>query len=162
MKILILGCGRVGSTLAGLLSEDGHEVTVLDRDPEAFRRLPKGFTGRKVLGIGIDEDILRKAGVTEADCFIAVTNGDNTNLMATQIARRHFNIKRTITRVYDPIRAEVYEEEFGLETLCPTTISAGIIRDLIAERALGSLERYRELRNLVAQEWLAAAASGKE
>jgi len=161
MKVLILGCGRVGSTLAGLMSEDGHDVTVLDRDPEAFRRLPKGFTGRKVLGVGIDEDILRKAGLADADCFVAVTNGDNTNLMAAQIARRHFNIKRTITRVYDPIRAEVYEE-FGLETICPTTISAGIIRDLLSERALGTLERYTELRNLVAQEWLTAAASGKE
>ena len=126
VKIVIVGCGRVGSTLARTLVAEGHEVTVVDEQVSAFARLGEEFEGQMVVGSGIDEEVLRRAGIETADCFASVTNGDNRNIMAAQIAQEVFKVKRVITRIYDPIRAEVYSE-LGLETICPTTIGAGIL-----------------------------------
>ena len=116
-----MGCGRVGSRLAGELDADGHEVTIVDEKVSAFNRLGDGYKGNMVVGTGIDESVLRRAGIEGADCSCAVTNGDNRNIMAAQIAKVVFNVPRVITRIYDPIREQTYRE-FGLETICSTTI----------------------------------------
>ncbi|UCH35151.1 MAG: TrkA family potassium uptake protein [Armatimonadota bacterium] len=144
MKILILGCGRVGSALATLMSRENHEVTILDRDSNAFRRLGSDFGGQRVVGNGIDEDILRRAGVQNADAFVSVTNGDNTNIMAAQIAKEKFGVPRVMARIYDPIRAEEYGK-MGMATFCSTAVGAGIVRDLITEQPVRSYEEYARL-----------------
>lgn len=135
MNIVILGCGRVGSTLAKLFSEEGHNVTVIDKDRSSFRRLGKNFKGETVGGLGIDQDILKKAGIEKANIFIAVTNGDNTNVMASQIAKEIFNVPIVITRIYDPLREKSYRE-LGLNTICPTTIGVTIIKNMILNKEI--------------------------
>jgi trk system potassium uptake protein TrkA len=127
MKIIIMGCGRVGGRLAGLLDADGHNVTVLDMDSYSFRRLPSGFKGKALVGNGIDEEALKRAGIEHVDAFIAVTQGDNRNIMAAQIAKHIFGVKRVICRIYDPLRQELYET-LGIECLSPTTIFADLLK----------------------------------
>jgi trk system potassium uptake protein TrkA len=128
MKVVIMGCGRVGARLASLLEQDGHSVTVIDNDSYSFRRLAPDFKGTALIGNGIDEDVLRKAGIEEADAFIALTQGDNRNVMATQIAKHVFNVPRAVCRIYDPLRRDMYAE-LGVETISPTTIFAQILRE---------------------------------
>ncbi len=128
MKIIILGCGRVGAHLAALLDSNGHEVTVLDRDSYSFRRLSSDFSGNALLGHGIRQDVLKKAGIEEADVFVAVTQGDNRNVMAAQIAKHIFNVPKVICRIYDPLRQELYST-LGLETFSPTTILTQILKE---------------------------------
>ncbi len=127
MKVIIMGCGRVGARLAGLLDTGGHNVTVLDMDSYSFRRLPSGFKGKALVGNGIDEEALKRVGIEQADAFIAVTQGDNRNIMAAQIAKHIFGVKRVICRIYDPLRQELYES-LGLESLSPTTIFADLLK----------------------------------
>ncbi len=128
MKVVIMGCGRVGAQLAGLLDADGHSVTILDTDAYSFRRLPPKFGGTALIGNGINEEALKKAGIEEADAFVAVTQGDNRNVMATQIAKHIFNVPKVICRIYDPLRQELYST-LGLETFSPTTIFAQILKE---------------------------------
>lgn len=123
-----MGCGRVGAWLAALLDSDGHSVTILDTDGYSFRRLPSTFRGTALLGNGIDEEALRKAGIEEADAFVAVTQGDNRNIMATQIAKHIFNVPKVICRIYDPLRCELYNT-LGLAAISPTTIFAQILKE---------------------------------
>jgi trk system potassium uptake protein TrkA len=123
MKVLIMGCGRVGAHLASLLETAGHEVTVLDVDPSGFGKLPPTFRGNALLGDGTDEDSLRRAGIEKMDAFIALTECDNTNIMAAQIAKSVFNVPKAVCRVYDPTREELYRE-LGLDTVCPTALRA--------------------------------------
>jgi trk system potassium uptake protein len=130
MKILIMGCGRVGARLASLLDEDGHEVTILDNDTYSFRRLPPSFSGTALFGNGIDEEALKKAGIEEADIFVAVTQGDNRNVMACQVAKNIFKVPRVVCRIYDPLREEMYSA-LGLETISPTKIFAQLMREKI-------------------------------
>jgi trk system potassium uptake protein TrkA len=133
MKIIIMGCGRVGAQLASLLDADGHQITVLDIDAHSFRRLPPSFGGTALVGDGTDEEMLKKAGIAEADAFVAVTQGDNRNVMGAQIAKNIFNVKRVICRIYDPLRKDVYEA-LGLEAVSPTTVFAQLLKDkLLAE-----------------------------
>jgi len=132
MRHLIVGCGRVGSALAKLLDADGHEVIVVDENPAAFKRLGPKFKGHEVVGTGIDYDVLKRAGAATADGFIAVTNGDNRNIMAALIAKRMFKIKRIVARIYDPPRGQMYRE-LGVQTVCPTTVGARLIRDVLIE-----------------------------
>lgn len=127
-KIIILGCGRVGSTLARQMSGEGHDVTVLDETSDSFRRLGSKFKGQRLVGSGLDQDLLKRAHLGDADVFIAVTQGDNTNIMAAQIAREVFAIPRVMARIYDPIRAQAYRE-LGITTLCTTTLAAGLLHD---------------------------------
>jgi trk system potassium uptake protein TrkA len=127
LKVIILGCGRVGSTLARRLWQEGHQITIIDMTSDAFRRLGTKFKGQKIVGTGLDQDTLSKAGLGSADVFIAVTQGDNTNIMAAQVAREVFSTPRVIARIYDPIRAQAYRE-MGIITLCTTTVAANIIR----------------------------------
>jgi trk system potassium uptake protein TrkA len=130
MKIIIMGCGRVGARLASLLDEDGHDVTVLDIDTYSFRRLPASFGGTALFGNGIDQEALKKAGIEDADVFVALTQGDNRNVMSCQIAKHVFNVPRVVCRIYDPLREEMYSA-LGLETLSPTRIFAQMFKEKI-------------------------------
>ena len=138
MKILIVGCGRVGSRLAQELDRDGHEVTIVDNNPGAFSRFASrgvfedSFSGNFMVGDGTEADLLRRAGVEDADCFVAVTQGDNRNIMAAQIAQNVFHVDRVVCRIYDPIRTEVYRK-LGLHVFCPTTEGAAIVRRMIKD-----------------------------
>ena len=142
MHIVILGCGRVGSTLASILESEGHSVAVIDRDQEAFRRLGRGFKGKTILGIGIDEDVLRKAGIERAGGFAATTNGDNTNIMSAQIVKVRFKVSRVIARIYDPWRADAYRE-LGIDTISPTLLGAGLCRDFLLGMPWRTVEEYQ-------------------
>lgn len=128
MKMVIMGCGRVGAQLAALLDIEGHEVTVLDVNSGSFRRLIPTFKGTALLGDGTDEDLLRKAGIEEADAFIAVTQGDNRNVMAAQIAKHIFNVPKVLCRIYDPLREELYQT-LGLDAISPTTVFAQLLKE---------------------------------
>lgn len=128
MKMVIMGCGRVGAQLAALLDIEGHEVTVLDVNSGSFRRLIPTFKGTALLGDGTDEDTLRKAGIEEADAFIAVTQGDNRNVMAAQIAKHIFNVPKVLCRIYDPLREELYQT-LGLDAISPTTVFAQLLKE---------------------------------
>ena len=128
MKVLIMGCGRVGARLASLLDEDGHEVTVLDNDVYSFRRLPSTFGGSALYGNGIDEEALKKAGIEEMDIFVALTQGDNRNVMSCQMAKHVFNVPRVMCRIYDPLREEMYAA-LGLETISPTKVFAQLLKE---------------------------------
>ncbi len=132
MNVVIMGCGRVGARVATLLDEDGHNVTMIDRMSTAFERLPRKFSGNTVIGTGIDEDVLKIAGIEKADAFVATTNADNRNIMGAQVARTIFNVPHVIVRIYDPVRADAYRE-MGLITVCPTTTISAVILDQIAE-----------------------------
>jgi len=116
--------------LAKLLVEEGHTVTVVDENPAAFKRLGSRFTGQVELGTGIDAEVIRRAGGETADGFASTTNGDNRNVMAALIAQRLFNIKKVVARIYDPPRGKMYRE-LGIETVCPTTVGAQLIRDIL-------------------------------
>jgi trk system potassium uptake protein TrkA len=141
MRYLIVGCGRVGSTLAKLLDADGHEVVVVDENPAAFKRLGQKFKGHVVVGTGIDYDLLKRAGAASAQGFIAVTNGDNRNIMAAMIAQRMFHIKKIVARIYDPTRGMMYRD-LGIDTVCPTTIGAKMIRDMLMESPWDTLQSF--------------------
>lgn len=116
MHVVIVGCGRVGSTLARQLSGQGTSVSIIDRKEAAFRRLGEGFHGTKVTGIGFDRDVLLEAGVDRATALAAVTNGDNSNILVARVAREEFKIDRVVARIYDPKRAEIYER-LGIATV---------------------------------------------
>ena len=128
--IVIMGCGRVGGKLASMFDAAGHKVTVLDLDAYSFRRLPPTFSGTALIGNGTDEEMLRKAGIEGANAFIALTQGDNRNVMAAQIAKHIFKVPRVICRIYDPLREEMYGA-LGLETISPTKIFAQLLREKI-------------------------------
>ena len=128
MKVVIMGCGRVGARLATLLDIEGHSVTILDTDAYSFRRLPPEFGGTALVGSGIDQEDLKQAGIEEADAFVAVTQGDNRNVMAAQIAKHIFNVPRVVCRIYDPLRRELYNT-LGIEAFSPTTIFAQLLKE---------------------------------
>lgn len=138
MRFLIVGCGRVGSTLAKRLVREGHDVTVVDENSNAFRRVGRDFPGKLVLGTGIDVDVLRRAGAETADGFAAITQGDNRNIMAALIAQQHFKIPRVVARIYDPERSQMYRE-FGVATVCPTTVGARLMSGALLEGEFSSL-----------------------
>lgn len=123
MNIIVVGCGRVGSHLATLLSEDGHNVSVIDRSPDAFKNLGREFNGRTVHGIGFDEDALIKAGIDEADVIAAVTSNDNANLMIAEVSRRIYGVPHVITRLYEARREKTYAQ-LGIDFACGTTLVA--------------------------------------
>jgi trk system potassium uptake protein TrkA len=130
MKAVIMGCGRVGARVASLLDHTGNDVTVIDVDSRAFQRLPATFGGDTIIGTGIDEDVLRRAGIEDADAFIAVSNGDNRNIMAAQVARLIFDVPEVVCRIYDPVREDTYRR-LGLTTVCPTTTISAMILDSV-------------------------------
>jgi len=130
MYIIIIGCSRLGAKLANYLSSEGHEITIIDPDKNSFKRLDDNFNGKIINGTGIDFDILKQAEAHRADVFIAATNWDNTNLLASQIAKEKFKIPKIILRLYDPERAAVYEK-FGFTIFCPTIIGFEFIKEKI-------------------------------
>ena len=149
MHTVILGCGRVGATLALMLEDAGHSVSVIDRDREAFRRLGQRFKGKTILGIGIDEDVLKKAGIERARAFAATTSGDNSNIMSAQIAKVKFKVPRVIARIYDPLRAEAYKE-LGIDTISPTLLGAGLCLDFFLDRPWRTVPEYQALPEILA------------
>jgi trk/ktr system potassium uptake protein len=140
MRYLIVGCGRVGSTLAKLLVTE-HDVVVVDENPAAFKRLGARFGGGVEVGTGIDYDVLKRAGAERADGFVAVTDGDNRNVMAALIAQRMFRIPKIVARIYDPPRGQLYRD-LGIETFSPTTIGAQIIRDALLDSPYTSMPSF--------------------
>ena len=131
-KVVIMGCGRTGSWLANQLDATGHSVTVMDVEAYSFRRLAPDFKGKAIVGNGIEQEVLKKAGIEKAEVFIAVTQGDNRNIMAAQIAKHIFNVPRVICRIYDPLRQEIFQT-LGLETISPTTIFAEMLKKWVEE-----------------------------
>jgi trk system potassium uptake protein TrkA len=132
VKVVIMGCSRVGARLATLLDSEGHQVTILDTDPSSFARLPSTFKGTALLGDGTDEDSLIRAGIEEADAFVSATQGDNRNIMAAQIAKHIFKVPKVMCRVYDPLREELYAT-LGLEAICPTVIGAQLFKEKLVK-----------------------------
>jgi len=133
VHIVIMGCGRVGSTLAHILEDRGNTVAIIDRDPEAFRRLRPVFKGDRVTGIGFDRDVLARAGIERADAFAAVSSGDNSNIIAARVARETFGVRAVAARIYDPRRAEVYER-LGIPTVATVRWTADqMLRKLLPE-----------------------------
>ncbi len=137
MFALIVGCGRVGSSIARTMLAEGHEVSVLDEDPEAIAQLEKGqnrgwedMGGSFTVGTALEIDALLEAGIDRADAFVASTDGDNTNLVIAQIAQRRFNVPVVVVRVLDPARAKWYEEQ-GLKTVCPTQIAIEMLEEAV-------------------------------
>jgi trk system potassium uptake protein TrkA len=137
MYVIVVGCGRVGGQVATLLSQEGHNVVVIDRNPASFKRLGKTFNGVTLIGNGYEPDVLKEAGVERADVLCSLTNGDNTNIMASQVAKKIFRVPRVIARVYDSARAHIYET-LGLEVLSGTVLFAAMIRDKLVDRRLSS------------------------
>jgi trk system potassium uptake protein TrkA len=136
---MIVGSGRVGSSVARKMLSEGHEVSVLDEDPEAIAQLEKGLDdswvdsgGSFTVGTALEMDALQEAGIERADAFVASTDGDNTNLVIAQIAQKRFNIKTVVVRVLDPARASWYEEQ-GLRTVCPTKIAIEMLEEAVHE-----------------------------
>ena len=131
MRVIIMGCGRAGSVRATTLDREGHDVTVLDINEYQFERfLPETFGGRTIRGNGIDQDVLRRAGIEQADAFVAATAGDNRNVMASQIAKHIFGVSRVVCRIYDPIREEMYHN-LGLRTISPTKVGARLLKEAL-------------------------------
>ncbi len=143
MKIIVMGCGRVGSQVSQLLVKMGHEVTVIDHDTNAFARLGADFKGRIVRGIGFDRDVLLEAGVEMAEAFIAASSSDNANITAARIARNIFHIPRVAARLYDPQRAEVYRR-LGLTTISTTDWGAERIMEVITHTELDVIHVFRD------------------
>ena len=116
MHVVVVGCGRVGSELAGALERQNHTVAIIDKKKDAFRRLPKGFSGYRIVGFGFDRDTLEEAGVRDAGAMAAVTSGDNSNIMAARVARETFEVEHVVARIYDPRRAVIYQR-LGIPTV---------------------------------------------
>ena len=147
MHIVIMGCGRVGSTIAHTLEARGHSVAVIDQDADAFRRLGTEFTGITVNGIGFDREVLTAAGIERADAFAAVSSGDNSNIISARLARETFGVPRVVARIYDPKRAEVYER-LGIPTVATVRWTADrMVRQLVPD---GHQEIWRDPTSSVA------------
>jgi len=130
MNVIIMGCGRVGAQLAGMLDAEGHKVTIMDVEPYSFRKLPPNFNGLAMVGNGLEEDSLKKAGIEKADVFVTVTQGDNRNVMACQIAKHIYQVPKVVSRIYDPIREEMYRN-LGIESVSPTKVVAELLKERI-------------------------------
>jgi trk system potassium uptake protein TrkA len=141
MHVVIMGCGRVGSTLAHILEKQGHTLAVIDRNPEAFRRLGPDFEGRRITGVGFDRDTLHDAGIEGAGAFAAVSNGDNSNIISARVARETFGVENVVARIYDPGRAEVYQR-LGIPTVATVRWTADQILRRLAPA--GSEPEWRD------------------
>lgn len=141
MKVIVMGCGRIGSQVSKLLDEQGHNVTVIDHDQNAEGRLPKSFHGRMVKGLGFDRSALLEAGIEQADAFVAASQSDNANLVAARTARNIFHVPRVVARLYDPRRAEIYQR-LGLTTISSTTWGAERIYQVLTHTDLDVWETF--------------------
>lgn len=143
MRAIVLGCGRLGSRVANMLDVEGHEVVVIDRNPEAFTNLRPSFSGEKIVGFGYDRHILESARIDRADAFIAATTGDNRNIIAALGAKRRFRVPMVVARIYDPDRAHIYLRQ-GIRTVSPVEWSSSRIRDILLH---GQIEKEHEFGN---------------
>lgn len=134
MHVIIIGCGKVGSKFANVLSEEGHDVVIVDNDREAFKLLKPDFNGITVVGVPIDLDVLKQAGIETADALAAVTPDDSINIMVSQIAKEIFKVPKVIARIYNPAREQVFHQ-FGLSTICPTNLTVDAIKAMILDNA---------------------------
>src|SRR6058998_1724435 len=130
MKAIVVGCGRVGSAVAKKLTKSGWDVTAIDENEEALARLGDHWSGGFVVGHGMDVNVLREAGIEEADAVVVATDGDNTNLIIGQVAQKRFGIECTVVRILDPARAEFYSER-GLRTICPTSTAIDVLTEAV-------------------------------
>jgi trk system potassium uptake protein TrkA len=137
MYVIIVGCGRVGSELAKLLAGEGHNVVIIDKNLDSFDRLGSTFNGLTIVGNGFDLSLLKQAGIEKADAFCAVTNGDNTNLISAQVAKKIFKVPKVLARIYDPQRAHIYTA-LGLDIISGTILFAAMLRDKIIESRFSS------------------------
>lgn len=144
MKVVIFGCGRTGSTLGLQLSSRGHQVTIIEQNPAALRRLGFNHSCTIVMGSGLDDDILEEAGIRDADVFFALTRGDNTNLMSAQIVKMKYAIPKVCVKVADPLRADAYRK-LGYFCITPSALTAGMMRDWILGEPYQSIEGYNML-----------------
>jgi trk system potassium uptake protein len=135
MEIIIVGCGKVGSRYANVLSEEGHDVVIIDDDPESFKQLNHDFRGIAINGQPIDKDVLKEAGIQSAEAFAALTPNDNVNIMACQIAQEIYRVPRVLARIQRPERSQIFHQ-FGLKTICPTDITVECIRALMTDEHL--------------------------
>lgn len=141
LYIIVVGCGKVGSTLAKSLADEGHDVVVIDSDQKNFERLGPDFNGMKIQGVVIDEDVLKQAGIEKADALAAVTPDDSTNIMTAQIAEEIYNVPKVIARIYDPLREDIFHS-LGLETICPTTLAVEYIKSILLSREIRHKHRF--------------------
>src|SRR6187397_1452085 len=130
MKLIVIGCGRVGSTVAKRFASEGWEVTAVDENETALSRLGENWTGGFIVGHGMDTNVLREAGIEEADAVVVSTNGDNTNIVVGQVAQKRFGIECTVVRILDPARAELYAT-LGLRTVCPTSNAIEVLSEAV-------------------------------
>ncbi|WP_341392660.1 potassium channel family protein [Arthrobacter sp. G119Y2] len=164
---VIMGCGRVGVSLAHTLDNAGHTVAVIDQDERAFRRLRSTFSGRKVTGVGFDRGTLTEAGIKEAYAFAAVSSGDNSNILATRVARETFHVPHVVARIYDPGRAEIYQR-LGIPTVAAVRWSADqVLRRILPEQSINGDFRESSGRLILGElslheDWLGTTLSGIE
>ena len=158
---VIMGCGRVGVSLAHTLDESGHSVAIIDQDDRAFRRLRSSFGGRKVTGVGFDRDTLKYAEIEEAYAFAAVSSGDNSNILATRVAREIFHVPHVVARIYDPGRAEIYQR-LGIPTVAAVRWSADqVLRRILPEQTINGDFRETSGRLILAELVLSDAWLGR-
>jgi len=136
MRIVILGCGRVGARLASVLDTEGHKVAVIDENRLAFQHLEEKFKGSMVIGHGLDDQAIKETELDKADAFVAVTDSDNVNLMTVQLAKEKFGINRSIARVYDPKRAAAFKE-IGITAVCPTIMMTDMLKETLFPKPTG-------------------------
>lgn len=141
MRLIIVGCGRVGARLGVQMSAENHDVVVVDKNPVAFKRLGREYRGRTVTGIGFDRDVLREAGIERADAFAAVTNGDNSNYIAAAVARDVFRVPHVVARIYDPQREAIYRE-LGIRTISSTSWAVNTIKRILTSTELTSSAQF--------------------
>ncbi len=158
MNVIVVGCGRVGSQLATLLSVDGHNVTVIDKEADSFRRLGTTFNGVTIKGLGFDEDVLMEANIENCDVFAAVTNLDNTNLMAAEVARKLFGVEHVVARLYNPQRERTYQQ-LDLDYVCGTTLVAERLLDKIQAGHGHHIDTFGDVEIVLFK--LAAGSAGK-
>lgn len=170
MYIIIIGCGKVGASFAEVLSNEGHDVVIVDNDNNSFKSLSPDFNGITVTGVPIDQDVLKKAGIETADALAAVTPDDNVNIMVCQVAKEIFKVPRVVARIYNPAREHVFHE-FGLKTLCPTNITVDVIKAMIlgttdaSEYMIGEEEvvfRYEKVQNTSVGRKITSVKSGND
>ncbi len=141
MKVVVLGCGRLGAQIASLLYYDGHQVNVIDKDAQSFERLPEGFDGKKVVGLGFDRSVLIEAEIEHADAFVAVARGDNHNAVSAYVARNVFGVPRVVARIYNQERAKIYWS-MGIMTVAPVTWAANEIKDILLHREIEACQSF--------------------
>lgn len=144
MNVVVFGCGRTGSTLALTLSTKGHQVTVIEQNPTALKRLGHSHTCETVVGSGVDYDVLERAGIQKADVFFALTRGDNTNLMSAQIAKLKYNVPKVCVKVADPMRADAYRK-LGYECVNPSSLTAGLMSAWLLGDPFQPIDTYNTL-----------------